>query len=208
MQMRLSAPRLDKGRAACQNSAMRRLFPMMTAILLLVACAPVLNRELLREGLRDVPLDMVRAAPESYQGRLFILGGLIVETKVTEQGAQIEALAVPVNKYGHLREEIRTRDGRFLAVYPREHGFLDPVIFKKGRMVTLAGASRGTRKARVDEADYTYPLFEIRQIYLWEERPDHYYYPYSYPYSYPYPYGWYDPWWRPYPPPWYGPPRW
>jgi hypothetical protein len=52
--------------------------------------------------------------------------------------------------------------------------------------------------------EYSYPVFEIEQIYLWDERKE-YYYP-VYPYYYPYPYWWYDPWWRPYPGPYWPPP--
>lgn len=206
--MRSPVPRrLEKDARRWYNLRMKRIV-LLAAALALSACAPVLSRELMREGLRNVPLDAVRASPEAYQGRLFILGGMIVETKATEQGARIEALAMPVDRYGQLRQGFRTSDGRFLAVYPKEHGFLDPIIFKKGRMITLAGDFKGVRTARVDEAEYVYPVFEIRQIYLWAEPPDYYYPNYYYPYPYPYPYGWHDPWWRPYPPSWYGPPYW
>ncbi len=179
----------------------------IAALLFLAACSPVLNKSLMREGLRDVPLSTVRETPDTYKGKLFILGGLIIETKHTERGSQIEALAVPVNGLGYLKDEVRVRDGRFLAVYPKERGFLEPLIYKKGRQVTLAGEFLELKKAKLDETEYTYPVFEIRQIYLWDEYSDRYYYApyyYYYPYSYPY---WYDPWWRPYPypPHWYGP---
>lgn len=180
------------------------------ALLFLAACSPVLNRQLMQEGLRDVPLSAVRETPDAYKGKLFILGGLIIETKHTEKGSRIEALAVPVNRLGYLKDEVRARDGRFLAIYPNERGFLEPLIYKKGRQVTLAGEFLELKKAKLDETEYTYPVFEIVQIYLWDEYSDRYYYaPYSYYYPYSYPY-WYDPWWRPYPygygPGPYGPP--
>lgn len=188
---------------------MRKIGIAFASLLLLAACSPVLSRSLMQEGLRDVPLSAVREAPDPYKGKLFILGGLIIETRQTERGSQIEALAIPVNRFGHLRDEVRVRDGRFLAVHPKEHGFLEPLIYKKGRQVTLAGEFLELKKAKLDEIEYTYPVFEIRQIHLWEEYSDRYYYSPYYYYN-PYPY-WYDPWWRPYPPPWpghYGPPPW
>lgn len=194
---------LDRSGEGCKNKSMKRALPLIGMVFVLSACAPVLNRQLMKEGVRDVPLSAVRETPEAYTGKLFILGGIIIETKHTEGGSRIEALAVPVNRLGYLRDEVRARDGRFLALFPAERGFLDPLIYKKGRQVTLAGEFLELRKEKLDEIDYTYPVFEIRQIYLWEEYPDRYYYAPSY-YYYPYPY-WYDPWWRPYPPPWYGP---
>ncbi len=185
---------------------MKNIILLTLTSVVLFSCAPVLNRDIMKEGMRDVSLSSLKDAPDAYKGRLYILGGVIVETKLTEKGSQIEALFVPVNKYGYLREPGH-KDGRFLAVFPQASGLLDPLIYKKGREITLAGAFIEARKGKIDEMEYTYPVFEIKQIYLWEERREYYYAPYYYyPYYYPYPYI-YDPWWRPYPPYWYGPPK-
>src|SRR5574341_2105126 len=94
-------------------------------VLVLFSCAPVLNRDLMDQGLRDVSLSSVRQTPDAYKGKLFILGGLIVDTKLTEKGSEIEVFYVPVNKYGYLRDEVRQGEGRFIAIYPRERGFLE-----------------------------------------------------------------------------------
>jgi len=171
--------------------------------LMLVACSPVLNRELMREGARNVPLSQIRENPDVNQGKLFIFGGVIVDTKVTDKGSQIEALYVPVSNLGYLKD-LEQYGGRFLALFPRTSGMLDPIIYKKGREITLAGTFVENRQGKIDEMEYSYPVFEIKQIYLWEEQRDYYMMPAYYPYyySYPYPYGWYDPWWwGPYPPP-------
>ena len=187
---------------------MRRVSVIGIAFLFLVSCAPALDRQLMREGQRNVSFDELRANPDAHKGMLYILGGLIVETKFTAQGSQLEALSVPVDSSGYLEERERS-GGRFLAVYPKDKALLDPLIYKKGREITLAGEFREIRKGKIDEMEYVYPVFEIKEIYLWEENKDYYwpnYYPYYYPYYGPYPY-WYDPWGRPYfgpywPPPW------
>jgi outer membrane lipoprotein len=178
------------------------------AIGFLAACSPVLNRELMNRGAREFSLAHLRETPEVFQGKIFILGGLIFETKLLEQGSQIEAIFVPVNSYGYLKEDTH-REGRFLAVYPKSKGILDPLIYKRGREITLAGEFVELRKGKIDEMAYVYPVFEIKEIYLWEEKRDYYwpnYYPAYYPYYGPSPY-WYDPWWgRPYPSPYWPPP--
>ncbi len=184
---------------------MKKIATILSAALLLTACAPVLSREFMRQGTRDLPFDQLLAAPDNYKGRLFILGGVIVDTRLSEQGSQIEALYVPVDSYGYLREGGHVQ-GRFLAIYPKSKGLLDPVVYKKGREITLAGEFRDIKKGKIDEMEYTYPVFEIRQIYLWEEEryyyyPPYYYYPY-YPYYYNSPFL-YDPWGRPYPNPYW-----
>ena len=187
---------------------MKKIVIIMMGALMLNACSPVLNRELMREGARNVPLSRLREHPDANLGKLFILGGVIVDARVTDKGSQIEALAVPVSSLGYLRE-LEQYEGRFLALYPRTSGMLDPIIYKKGREITLAGSFMENRQGKIDEMEYTYPVFEIKQIYLWEEQRDYYMMPAYYPYYYNYPYsygGWYgygyDPfWWRPYPPP-------
>jgi outer membrane lipoprotein len=116
---------------------------------------------------------------------------------------------MPVDRYGYLNYA-SAYQGRFLAVFPRAKGLLDPMIFKKGREITIAGDYAGVRKGRIDEMEYAYPVFEIRQIHLWEDQRD--YWPYGYPSYYYYP-GWnpwyYNSWGRPYPGGPYGyPPYW
>ncbi len=166
--------------------------------LILFACAPVLNKELMKEGERNVSLDQLRANPDPYKGKLYILGGVIVETRFVQNGSQLEVLSLPVDSSGDLDDSAHGR-GRFLAVYPRENGLLDPMVYKKGREVTLAGTFLEARKSKIDDMEYVYPAFEIRQVHLWEERRDYAYpfYPYPY-YSAPY---WYNPYWGPWPPP-------
>ena len=181
---------------------MKRILTMLSVAIFLSACAPVLDRELMREGTRDVSFDRLREVPNEYKGKLFILGGLIVNTRLTEQGSQIESLYVPVDSHGSLKEGARIQ-GRFIAIYPKAKGLLDPVVYKKGMDITLAGKFVELRKGKIDEMDYDFPVFEIRQIYLWEEAyyysaPYYLYYPY-YPY-YPYPFM-YDRWGGPYPDP-------
>ena len=109
-----------------------------------------------------------------------------------EQGSVIEATFVPVDSHGYLKTAMHG-EGRFLATYPKSKGMLDPLIYKRGREITLAGEFVGLRKGRINEMEYVYPLFEIKEIYLWKEEED------DWP-AYPnYYLPWYDPWARPYP---------
>ena len=189
---------------------MRKLFFIIFGVLLLSSCAPVLQQDIMDRATREFSLSDIKNNPEAYKGSLFVLGGSIVNTKLTAKGSQIEALYIPVDSRGYLKDvELSSSDGRFLAIFPKERGTLDPLIYRKGRDITVAGEFLGTQSGKIDEAEYIYPVFGIVQIYLWKERE---YYPYYYPYPpyYSYPYWWYyDPWWRPWGP-WggYYPPYW
>ena len=186
---------------------MKRIFTALFLAVTLVSCGPVIHEEFMKAGSISVPLGDMTENPGPYRGKLFILGGLIADTRATEKGSLIEAAYIPVNSRGYLQGTDRAT-GRFLAYYPKEKGLLDPLIYKRGKEVTIAGEFIGTQKGKLDEMDYTYPLLEIKDIYLWGERSMTYYwpYPYSYPFWYsPYPFHWYGPWWGPYPlsPYWY-----
>ncbi len=165
--------------------------------LALFSCAPVLNKEYMKEGSREVSFQLLREYPDQSQGKLFILGGIIVRTKLTASGSQIEAIQVPVDSSGYFKEQGRS-EGRFMAVLPKDKAMLDPEVYYRGRRITLAGEFVELRKGTIDETEYVYPVFRIKQIYLWpEERPYYYYDPWFYPYYYWEPYDW-GPWW-PYP---------
>lgn len=201
-------PELDSGCLPCQNCPMKRL--LLIGLFALAGCSPVLNREYMDAGARNFTPSHLAETPEVFKDKLFVLGGVIVETKLAEQGSQIEALFVPVDRYGYLKSASRYQ-GRFIAFYPKSQGILDPLIYKKGREITVAADFAGARPGKIDQMEYTFPVFNIRQIYLWEERdylPLSYYYPY--PYAYPSWNPWcYDAWGRPYPcPPYWGPPLW
>lgn len=180
------------------------------ALALLASCAPVLNKGLMREGTRNPSFQSLLDNPGMYKGKLFIMGGIIASTKITPEGSLIEALYVPVDSSGELKDKYGEQ-GRFLALLPKDKGMLDPMIYKKNRAITLAGTYMGTRTTKIDTTDVALPFFNIVQIYLWREEA-YYAYPYSYypyygypyyPYYYNYPFWWERPYNR-----FYGPPYW
>ena len=189
---------------------MKNNWLLITVFAALAGCAPVLDKGLMDQGARDFQLSHLVETPEVFKDHLFILGGVIVETKLSEKGSQIEALFIPVNASGYLNDH-QQHQGRFIAVYSRSKGILDPLVYKKGRQITMAGDFAEVRKGKIDEMEYPYPVFEIRQIYLHEEYDSYSYawphYPYYYPYYYRSPFL-YDPWGRPYPGPYWPPPPW
>jgi len=189
---------LDNHSAMSNNNSMKKrtLLLFFLPSLILLSCAPVLNRTYMREGSLKVSFNALREYPDQYKGKLYILGGVIVQPNLTEAGSELEAMHVPVDRYGYFEEQGES-EGRYLAMLPKTERMLDPLVFGKGRRVTLAGEFTGLRKGRIDEMDYVYPEFRIVQIYLWPLEPGYYYPAYYYdPWFYPYPFYFWDPWWR------------
>lgn len=161
---------------------------LAAALLLLTSCAPVFREEIMKNATLNPSLAKLNEQSLMNEGKLYVFGGKIINTRVTKDGSLIEAIYVPVNSRGYLKDYMQSI--RFLALLPKEKGILDPMIFGKNREITIAGIYKGIRTETLDEIRYPYAYFEIVDFHLWEERV--YYEP-----AYPYPYWWYDPWYDP-----------
>jgi outer membrane lipoprotein len=135
---------------------------------MLISCAPVLSPDIMQRAALNIQLSELKKDPGFYKGWLFIIGGIIINTEVTEEGSVIEAVRVPVNSRGHL-ESIETATGRYLAIYPEDKGLLEPIIFRKNRQMTLAGKFIGIQTMKINEVERVYPVFEIRELHLWRQ---------------------------------------
>ena len=169
---------------------------IMALALLVSACAsPVIRKDLLQTGMRNVPPDVLTSNPTAYKGKIIILGGIIAKTTVTKAGTVIEAVFVPVDHNGYLKNALGS--GRFLAVWPRSEGILDPLIYRQNRLITVAGTFSGAKEGKIGKASYAFPVLNAVQIFLWKASR---YYP-AYMYYPPY----YGPYWGPYYGPYWGP---
>jgi outer membrane lipoprotein len=168
---------------------MKKLFFVALAFLVLSSCTTVLRKDLLCTGERHFTLEELTRNPDAYKGRLFILGGTIADTTVTNAGSLVKALYVPVDSYGYLKD--KKPDGRFLVIYPKERGVLDPVLYREHKKITVAAVFTGTEQGRIGQMEYVYPVFRVEEIYLW---PKVIYYA--------------DYCWGPYWGPYWGPPYW
>jgi outer membrane lipoprotein len=147
---------------------MKKLLPAILLIIMLISCAPILSQDTMKRGAFNVPLSALKKDPGFYKGWLFIIGGIIINTEVTEKSSVIEAIRVPVDSRGHL-ESIETTTGRYLAIYPEDKGLLEPIIFRKDRKMTLAGKFTGLQTMKINEVERIYPVFEIKELYLWRQ---------------------------------------
>jgi outer membrane lipoprotein len=118
------------------------------------------------EGDRKVSFEALRSNPDVHKGRLFILGGVIVRAQFTEAGSRLEAVHVPVDSYGYFEDRGRS-EGRFIALALKDGPSLDPVVYSRGRRVTVAAEFIEAQKGKIDDMEYMFPVFLILQIFLW-----------------------------------------
>jgi outer membrane lipoprotein len=93
-------------------------------------------------------------------------GGVILNSKNKDSGTCFEVLSRELDKY--LRPELQDATlGRFIAC---TKGFNDPIIFTKGREITVTGRIQGIEIQKVGDFDYRYPVLEVEDLVLWEKR--------------------------------------
>jgi outer membrane lipoprotein len=138
----------------------------------------------------DVSLTQARSAADVYMGSTVRWGGVVteVENKADKTWVFLVGRALRDDE-----EPITdsASEGRFVASF---NGFVDPLVYKSGRPLTVVGSIEGSTVRAIGEYDYRFPVVAVRDSYLWEEpdktkviyvptpRYDYYYY-HRYPYS-------------------------
>jgi outer membrane lipoprotein len=132
--------------------------------LILAACAS--GPQISTEGVNETATPRQAAAEiEALQGDEVLWGGMIVNSANLEDATRLEILGYPLD--GAQRPSTSAEPtGRFMAI---EQGYLETVDYRQGRLVTVRGTLTETREGSIGEADYTYPVVESDQVYLWPQ---------------------------------------
>jgi outer membrane lipoprotein len=166
----------------------KRVFIVLT-VFLFSACAPF-SDGIMQQVDTTMPFAEVRKSPEHYVSRTVLWGGVIIETNNRKDETDIKvmqtALDMEKRPVNHDKSE-----GRFIIRYT---GFLDPVIYEKGREITVAGDIVGEKRYPLGDIEYGYPVVRAKAIRLWKKRTDHR--------------DVYDPFWHHYPLWWHRHPYW
>lgn len=159
---------------------------IMLLSLFIAGCAHVMSEQSLRLVDRQITFEELRRTPESYLGKYVLLGGTVAGVRNSKGGGELEVLQAPLDSSG-MPEEKQYSGGRFIITTTQ---FLDPLVYKTGRRVTVVGEVKGKKTRQIDEVEYTYPLVAEVELRLWEryETEQYYYNPYPY---------YYDPFWNP-----------
>ncbi|MCG6887988.1 MAG: Slp family lipoprotein [Gammaproteobacteria bacterium] len=138
----------------------------------------------------DLSLLQVRDAGDTYVGSTVRWGGIVteVENKADKTWVFLVDRALRNNEKPITDS---SSDGRFIASF---NGFIDPLVYKVGRPLTVVGSIEGSTVRAIGEYDYQFPIVTVRDSHLWAEpAKTRVYYP-------PPPYWYYDMYYyRPYP---------
>ena len=163
----------------------KRLF--VITLLFLTGCASNLPVELTTPIEGSPQVSEVLQNIDAHNGELVRWGGSIASIDNKENETWVEIVSRELNRSGRPKRSDQT-SGRFLA---KVNDFLDPEIYKNGRLVTIYGELAGGQDGKIGEQSYTFPVVNSKKAYMWSEYRD----PLSAPY-YRRPY--YDPFYDPY----------
>ncbi len=163
-----------------------QLISNLSVLMLLSSCA-VISPQVRSEAEPPMAFKTLVAEADKFKGSTVILGGYILDTTNLESETIIKVLQVPL-RIGEEPDRKDSSEGRFLVYH---QGFLDPEVYSKDRVITVAGQVIGSGYQEIGGDRIQYLKIESREIYLWPEyeKPLRPYPPWPYPnYRYRYPY--------------------
>jgi len=95
-------------------------------------------------------------------------GGKIVAVENKKDVSEIEIIFFPENSYGKPKTGMPSA-GRFKAVV---EGFVDPLVFEQGRLITVVGEVGDGQSGIIGEQAYLYPTLNAMGYYMWKESTD------------------------------------
>ncbi|WP_297481374.1 Slp family lipoprotein [uncultured Photobacterium sp.] len=102
--------------------------------------------------------------PQASQGKDVRLGGVIASIRNEQQQTRIEIVAMPLTTDG--RPILHTQpQGRFIAYVD---GFLEPIEYAKGRLLTIAGQFSGDELGKIGQHPYIFPVVQVSGKQLWK----------------------------------------
>lgn len=140
-------------------------FLPLIGLLILTGCVSVPESVQLPDETNLVSFQQVAMEPESNKQNYARWGGVVANVENHAETTLLEVVHFPLRGYGRplvAKESV----GRF-RVYV--DGFLDPMVYQKGRMMTFAGQVIGTEEGIVGEHNYVYPTLHAKGYHLWED---------------------------------------
>lgn len=128
----------------------------------LAACSPAPLYKPTVHTIQALPSAVIHA-PANYLGRAVIWGGQVVQMTNFPDHSELQILAYPLDDSQRPRLK-KTNDARFIALLP---GFVDPLSYPPGALLTISGDFVGLRSLRTEPIDYALPQIRIRQMHRW-----------------------------------------
>jgi len=145
---------------------MGKIILIVVIMVLLSGCGHVVSKELIEIVDKDLTTAALFKDPDAHKGKIVMLGGVIASSKNTDEGTYLEVVEKELDYRGEPKDTDISH-GRFLILYD---GYLDTVIYARGREVSVVGEVLGKKIRQLGETQYPYPLIKSKKLYLFEKQ--------------------------------------
>ena len=137
---------------------------------LLGGCAAIPEQVALPDETPLVGFGRVIQAPEQYVGQTVRWGGVIAEVYNKADHSIIEITYYSLSASTRPEVDSNHSAGRFQA---RVNLFADPLVYSKGKAITVTGQLMAPHQGQIGEYNYVFPVINTQGHVLWNEQPDY-----------------------------------
>lgn len=146
---------------------MRIIAVLFSITLFFQGCTYAISTGMADKADKTIPFEKLQADPDSFKGKLLILGGTIAQIRAEKQGTLIEVARKPLDYWGK-PERTKRKGGRFLVFTP---GYLNTMAYAPGVDITIAGEVLGTGSPMIGDKQFDYPVLLGKELKLWDREP-------------------------------------
>ena len=149
------------------TQSLKALFISITSVLIISGCTMVPEQIDVAENQNLVSFETLSKdkSNNSVKGEKARWGGKIVSVTNKKDVSEIEIIYFPENRFGKPITGDES-SGRFKAVVD---GFIDPIVFEQGRLITVVGEVGDMQMDIIGEQEYQYPTLSAQGYYMWKE---------------------------------------
>ncbi len=114
----------------------------------------------------DPQYSQILTNPTQYQGKAVRWGGVVAEVSNGANQAEMTLVQFPLTRYG-IPITTGNSAGRFIV---QTDGFLDPLIYEKGALVTVLGNISGEQTRKVDQKSLRMPVVTMTDNQVWPQQ--------------------------------------
>ena len=169
-------------------------FATSFVLVLLSGCSNI-PKQITTAPSNDLQLNEIQGQIENFANQDVRWGGEVVSVENNNDASILQIVQYPLNHYGKPIIN-QSSDGRFLA---KTTEFIDPVVYKKGTLLTFTGTLNGEDVRKVDQKELIMPVLVVSSMYKWQPyqqiQRDPFYDPFFYNGFYPY-HGYHNSYWH------------
>lgn len=139
-----------------------RLLLVLSLSIAIAACAPAPIYKTTPSSVTVTP-EQVATSPGNFRNMEAVWGGQVISVHNFADHSEVEILAYPLDSSQRPRLK-QPAIGRFIVIVP---GFVEPMNYPAGSLVTLRGTLDGARSGEVGQADYTFALVHSNAMHRW-----------------------------------------